>query len=199
MELQAEENEPKRRKGAEGSSSVSNKDEPKNIVPSVTLSEHSGTISALCWPHPLALYSGAWDRTIKQWDTQKGENVRSWSSVAAATAMEFSTSENLLLSGHWDRFVRVWDPRIGDRPALKMTLRSHEKAITSVSWGTGNNFVSSSRDGTIKTWDLRSNFSISSAALPDKVCPLVVDWADNSIFSGADDNQMRVHKPFLSQ
>lgn len=48
------------------------------LQPVSLLQGHTGAVSALCWPHPAAVYSGSWDHSIRQWDTSTGALVNSW-------------------------------------------------------------------------------------------------------------------------
>jgi WD40 repeat protein len=46
--------------------------------PLEVLKGHGQSVSAICWPHPAALYSGSWDHTIRQWDVKTGDAVSTW-------------------------------------------------------------------------------------------------------------------------
>lgn len=169
------------------------------LNPVVTLAPHKEPISCLCWPHPLALYSASNDRTMRQWDTQTGDIIRSWSTVSTSSSLSFSEAHNLLLSSHSDKFLRIWDARIGQGSALKNTLRSHTNSVTSASWGTEGQFVSTSRDGSMKLWDLRSSVPLASVQVSKEgTVPFCVDWVGQFIVSGSQDCQMRFHAPFAA-
>jgi ribosome biogenesis protein YTM1 len=69
-------------------------------------------VSAIAWPHALAIYSGGWDHTIRLWDPHAGVNTSTWNSDTLISALDFSLASNLLATAHPDGGVRVWDPRL---------------------------------------------------------------------------------------
>jgi len=33
---------------------------------------HAGAVAAVCWPSADTIYSGSWDRSVRQWDAETG-------------------------------------------------------------------------------------------------------------------------------
>lgn len=160
------------------------------------LEGHTGAITALAWPHSLAIYSGGYDRTLKQWDTNSASCVHTWNAPCTLTSLAFSTASNVIASGHNDRQVRLWDPRKAGKEIMKMALKSHKGWVTDVSFSAEdpNLLLSASHDNSVKLWDIRSTVPLHTMqAHQDKA--LSVSWYDGERFvSGGADKQVRVHR-----
>lgn len=159
----------------------------------MVLEGHKGVVSTLIWPHPSAIYSGSWDHSIKMWDVKTGVCSNTWHGNKVVNALSLSPHINLLASAHNDTFVRVWDPRQKDKEAIKSTLKSHTGWVSDVAWCNSKSFphllVSTSYDGTVKLWDVRSMIPLHTMeAHTDKA--LCVDWHQNQIISGGADNML---------
>ena len=168
--------------------------------PVARLHEHSGSVSSLVWPHPLAFYSAGWDDKLIHWDAQRGEVVSCWSSgqTTAFLCLDYSLSANLFVSGHSDASVRTWDPRTTSRARTGAisTFKSHAKWVNDVCWFKGEGkFVSCSTDQTVKLWDLRSNIPLATMNLREGVWPLSVTVdRDETIFCGSSDSSLQVFR-----
>ncbi len=47
-------------------------------TPLCTMEGHSNAVSAVCWPDVLAIYTGSHDHSIKHWDPEATQCVRTW-------------------------------------------------------------------------------------------------------------------------
>ena len=156
---------------------------------------HTHTHTYTAWPHPAAVYSGSWDMSIRMWDTEIGTCSRHMLGNKAVSAISFSHVGNLLATAHNDRAVRIWDPRMKDAEVVKLTLRSHAGWVTDVAFSPTlpNTLASTSHDGTVKLWDIRSKIPLHTLQThTDKV--LSLDWYnDSNVLSGGADRQLRTH------
>ena len=177
------------------SSSSSNTTCVATGTPLAELEGHTQCVSAMVWPHPLALYSGSWDCSIRLWDTPTGTCSSTWHGNKQISSLSFSVNANLLASAHCDRSVRIWDPRSKDGEVQKLQLRSHKEWVTDVAFApnTAHMLASTSHDGTVKIWDTRSTVPLHTITThTDKV--LSVSWySDTQLVSGAADCKLLTH------
>ncbi|ETO23637.1 hypothetical protein RFI_13543, partial [Reticulomyxa filosa] len=171
-----------------------------------TLRGHREMITCLHWVNPYALYSASWDQSIRLWDTVKEIDVYTWQTSSAVTSLQYWTSQNVLISAHSNQKICIWDPRTNDVNAETLlskssrhTYRSHRLPISDIKCSEKENrplFISSSFDGTIKFWDLRSNeplYMLNKHS--DKV--LCLEWINDTIVSGGADHQFVSIKMFF--
>mmetsp|Transcript_4934 Transcript_4934/g.9543 ORF Transcript_4934/g.9543 Transcript_4934/m.9543 type:complete len:457 (+) Transcript_4934:44-1414(+) len=164
-------------------------------MPEALLEGHSQCVSALVWPHPMALYSGSWDCSVRMWDTTTGSLSQTWHGKKQISGLSFSLAANLLASAHCDKVVALWDPRMGDGEAMKLQLRSHKAWVTDVNFApdSAHLLASTSHDGSVKFWDTRASVPLHTISThTDKV--LSCCWYDgNTLLSGGSDCQLLSH------
>jgi platelet-activating factor acetylhydrolase IB subunit alpha len=149
-----------------------------------TLQSHSAGVATLA-VHPIYTMtaSGSEDGTIKLWDYESGDYLRTLRGhTNVVTGVDFSPSGVYLVSCSTDLSVKVWE--VKDNYACVRTLRGHDHTISDVKFvppslgavylsggektvaGSGVDaasaqakfVVTASRDGTIKFWDLETGF-----------------------------------------
>jgi ribosome biogenesis protein YTM1 len=187
---------------------VNKKEKIRTKYPIATMDGHIGAVSSVTFDSKdnNKLYSGGWDHSIRIWDVESRTNIDIKNCDKVVYGISYSDKSGLIASGHSDRVVRLWDPRAEDVAVVKLTLSSHKNWVTSVSWSTKNLFmlVSGSYDGTIRIWDIRSKtplYTLSKQnadkgeekenATPKKV--FCVNWDDDVILSGGEDNQLHIY------
>jgi translation initiation factor 3 subunit I len=115
------------------------------------------------------LASGAADNTIKLWNVQTGETVKTWELPTAVKRVEFSEDGQQLLAvtekrmGHLGAIV-VYDIRYGDDLADQtdepsLTIQCEESKPTVAGWSFLDKFIiSTHEDGTVVQWDSKVRF-----------------------------------------
>ena len=99
--------------------------------------------------------SGHKDRTIKMWDTKKGELLQTLSGHSDhVPSVTFSPEGKVLASGSFDTTVNLWDVRTG---ALIRTLKGHSYALQAVAFSPdGKMLASASVDPIVMLWDVET-------------------------------------------
>ncbi|KAG2385897.1 hypothetical protein C9374_003046 [Naegleria lovaniensis] len=124
--------------------------------PVSVLKGHTAEVFNVVW-HPTinnVLASGSNDKTIRVWDNDNGSSkvLRGHTHYVRALAWNHELS-NVLLSGSWDGTIRVWDASKEKQLAIS---NDHHADVYGISSHPERPFIfgSTSRDTTIRFWDL---------------------------------------------
>ena len=169
----------------------------KTISPLSTIeSAHTQLISGLSWgnhstENTTQLITGSWDHSIKLWDMEKQDCVLTLNGSRVVSCLDTSYhTEGVVATGHPDCTIRLWDVRVQTTTQVvsDTTFRpSHRAWVSSVKWNPSNAFelASTSYDGTVKLWDIRSSNPLhTSRVFPKEEKGLCIEWAPSSKDAG---------------
>lgn len=132
-----------------------------------TYNGHQGAIWTVdISPDTRLLASGSADNTVKLWNVQTGENVKTWEFPTAVKRVEFSEDGKQLLAVTEKRMgflgtIVVYDIRYGDdltdqtnEHSLRITCE--ESKATVAGWSYLDKYIiSGHEDGTVTQWDAK--------------------------------------------
>lgn len=146
--------------------------------------------------------SGMKDGSIKIWDMTLGAMMLSFSGhKSAITTLQFDANGTRLLSGSADSSIIMWD-LVSEEGLFK--LKGHKSGITGTVLLNINNanrdiddiedyLVSSSKDGLIKLWDLKSKQCIETHLAHSGECWLIgVNMSNDMIITCGNKDQVKV-------
>jgi WD40 repeat protein len=97
------------------------------------------------------LVSGSLDKTIKIWQLETGQLIRTLKGhQAEVCAIALGPDEQIIASGSADKTIKLWHVQTGE---LLATFTGHSDVVTAVAFtASGDILVSGSLDKTIKIW-----------------------------------------------
>jgi F-box/WD-40 domain protein MET30 len=133
------------------------------------------------------LATGSYDATIKIWDIETGEELRTLRGhTSGIRALQFDDMK--LISGSLDRTLKVWNWRTGE---CMSTYQGHTEGIITLNFE-GNILASGSVDKTVKIWNFEDKSTFSLKGHKDWVNAVKVDSASRTVFSASDDCTVRL-------
>ncbi|NIA10854.1 MAG: hypothetical protein GWP10_14285, partial [Nitrospiraceae bacterium] len=110
-------------------------------------------------PDGTLLASASYDDTVKLWNVNTGELVRTLQANSYyVKSVSFSPDGTLLASGSWDDTIKLWNVNTGE-PVR--TLEGQSSGVNSVSFSPdGTLLASGSWDGTIKLWNVNTGMVV---------------------------------------
>lgn len=126
-------------------------DDPRLQLEEIFLG-HEGSIHGLAFaPRSRLLVSGSYDRTLKQWSLNKGEETTSiYDSLGAIYASGISPREDFIAAGGGDGTVTLWRVGSGEKLAV---LAGNVSSVLAIDLSRdGTTIAAGCVDGTVKLW-----------------------------------------------
>lgn len=133
------------------------------------------------------LMSGSYDATVKIWNIETGECVRTLTGhQKGVRALTFDSQK--LITGGLDSTIKVWNYHTGQ---CISTYRGHDDAVSSVDFS-NKTIVSGSADCTVKVWhvDLRTCYTLRGHS--DSINCVKIHQPSNTVFSASDDTTVKM-------
>lgn len=133
------------------------------------------------------LATGSYDATIKIWDTDTGEELRTLSGHRSGIrCLQFDDTK--LISGSRDGTIKVWNWRTGD---CISTYTGHQSGVISLHFDS-TTMASGSMDNTIKVWNFQDKSTRILHGHTDWVNSVKLDTPSRTVFSASDDLTARL-------
>jgi F-box/WD-40 domain protein MET30 len=128
------------------------------------------------------LATGSYDTTIKIWDIETGEELRTLTGhTSGIRCLQFDDTK--LISGSLDRSLKVWNWRTGE---CISTYTGHLGGVIGLHFD-GSILASGSVDTTVKIWNFEDKSTFLLRGHSDWVNAVRVDTASRTVFSASDD------------
>lgn len=128
------------------------------------------------------LATGSYDATIKIWDTETGEELRTLRGhQSGIRCLQFDDTK--LISGSIDRSLKVWNWRTGE---CISTYTGHLGGVIGLHFDS-NILASGSTDSTVKIWNFEDKSTFLLRGHTDWVNAVRVDILSRTVFSASDD------------
>ncbi|KAL1964944.1 hypothetical protein VTN77DRAFT_6297 [Rasamsonia byssochlamydoides] len=133
------------------------------------------------------LATGSYDATIKIWDTDTGEELRTLRGhESGIRCLQFDDTK--LISGSIDRSLKVWNWRTGE---CISTYTGHLGGIIGLHFDS-TILASGSTDRTVKIWNFEDKSTFLLRGHTDWVNAVRLDTASRTVFSASDDCTVRL-------
>ena len=128
------------------------------------------------------LATGSYDATIKIWNTNTGEELRTLRGhTMGVRCLQFD--ETKLISGSLDKTLKVWNWRTGECLA---TYNGHSEGVIALHFDS-NILVSGSVDNTARVWNFQDRSVFTLRGHTDWINSVKIDTASRTIFTASDD------------
>ena len=142
---------------------------------------HSNGVMCLQFNESI-LATGAYDTTIKIWDVESGEEIRTLTGhESGIRCLQFDDMK--LISGSIDRNIKIWNWRTGE---CLSTYLGHAGGVLGLHFDS-TLLASGSTDKTIKIWNFEDKSTFSLRGHTDWVNAVKLDSASRTVFSASDD------------
>ena len=136
--------------------------------------------------------SASWDNTLKVWDLQSGEILRTLTGHSdSVNAVAITSDSKYVISGSRDKTLKVWDLQTGE---ILRTLTGHSRWVLAVAVTADSKYViSGSPDKTLKVWDLQTGEILRTLTGHSRWVLAVAVTADSKyVISGSPDKTLKV-------
>jgi ribosome biogenesis protein YTM1 len=143
------------------------------------------------------LVSGSWDHSIKLWDVEKENCLLTLNGARVVSCLDTSYhSEGIVATGHPDCTIRLWDLRTNSSKQNTVLISdnsfrpSHKAWVSGIKWSQSNAYqlASTSHDGSVKIWDIRSSNPLHTVrTFPKEEKGLSLLWLPSSVPTEGDE------------
>jgi ribosome biogenesis protein len=172
------------------------------FLPSTIIAAHNSNISGVSWAHDgNHVVTGSWDHSVKVWNVESQDCLLTLNGARVVSCLDRNpNSTDVLATGHPDCTIRLWDIRTNEAAAetslvSDSTLKpSHKAWVASVRWSPKNPYLlsSTSHDGTLKLWDIRSSLPLYTVRVHAKgeksLCSV---YGDDVIYLAGTDRSIK--------
>jgi WD40 repeat protein len=157
------------------------------------LTGHAGWVRCIAFsPDGEVLASASSDRTLKLWDYETGDCLRTYTGHQSSVySIAFSSAGDLIVSGSGDRTVKLWD--CYSNTCIK-TLYGQTNEVCSVAVSSDNQTIACvSLDQTLRLWDYHSGHCLKSwYGHTDWALPVAFSPDGKTLASGSNDKTVRL-------
>jgi WD40 repeat protein len=157
------------------------------------LTDHSGWVRSIAFsPDGEVLASASSDRTIKLWDYETGDCLRTYTGHQGSIySIAFSVAGDLIVSGSGDRTVKFWDC-YGD--TCVKTLYGQTNEVCCVAVNSDNQTIACvSLDQTMRLWNYHNSQCLKTwYGHTDWALPVAFSTDGNFLASGSNDKTVRL-------
>ena len=147
---------------------------------------HSNGVMCLQFDDNI-LATGSYDATIKIWDIETGEEIRTLHGhTSGIRCLQFDDTK--LISGSIDKSLKVWNWRTGE---CISTYIGHSGGVINLHFDS-TIVASGSMDKTVKVWNFEDKSIFVLRGHEDWVNAVKVDAASRTVFSASDDCTVRL-------
>ena len=133
------------------------------------------------------LATGSYDATIKIWDLDTGEEIRTLKGHSSGIrCLQFDDTK--LISGSIDKSLKIWNWRTGE---CHSTYTGHSGGVIGLHFDSAI-LASGSMDKTIRIWNFEDKSTCVLRGHDDWVNSVKVDTASRTVFSASDDLTVRL-------
>ncbi|PGH29834.1 F-box and WD-40 domain-containing protein MET30 [[Emmonsia] crescens] len=133
------------------------------------------------------LATGSYDTTIKIWDTETGQELRTLRGhQSGIRCLQFDDTK--LISGSLDWTIKVWNWRTGE---CISTYAGHQSGVICLHFDS-TILASGSMDNTVKIWNFEDKSTRVLRGHKDWVNSVKVDTASRTVFTASDDLTVRL-------
>ncbi len=179
--------------GADGKIKIWQLQKSSDSILLKTIDAHEKTVSSLAFtPDSGRLVSGGYDRLIRIWNVDSGEELLTLAGHEnRIRSLSICNGGAKIVSGSGDQTVRVWDVDTG---AELLKLEGHKGEVRSVaSSADGRVLASASADGTIKLWNTTTGKLIRTIRGHEAaVASVDLDSQGKQLISGSWDKSVKL-------
>lgn len=166
------------------------------LTPTASIKAHSSQISGIAWNVPDQMITASWDHSIKVWNVERQDCLLTLNSSRVVTCLDASRVSAAVATGHPDCTVRLWDVRTRSETASwsvsDNTFRpSHKGWVSAVQWFDAYQLVTTSHDGMVKWWDIRSSLPLHSVRAFSSNKGLALSTTSSAIYVGGTDHRVK--------